>query len=69
MRVRNKELRARRHRKEQTIKEAVRTAKAGGPKPKEAKVAKPAAAKAAKPAAKPAAKKAKATEAPAETAE
>jgi hypothetical protein len=64
MRVRNKELRQRRHRKEQTIKSAIKDAKAavaGGAK-KEKKVAAP------KPAAKPAAKKAtkKTEEAPAE---
>ncbi len=40
MRIKNKELRARRHRKEQTIKDAVRTAKA------EAAAKKPAAKKA-----------------------
>ncbi len=51
MRIRNKELRAKRHRKEQTIKDAVRTAKAeaaaGGKKEKKSspKAAKPAAAK------------------------
>jgi hypothetical protein len=50
MRVRNKELRQRRHRKEQTIKAAIKDAKVGGVK-KEKKVAAP------KPAAKPAAKK------------
>ena len=57
MRVRNKELRNRRHRKEQTIKEAIRVAKAaaaGGAK-KEKKAAAPKAA--AKPAAKKATKK------------
>lgn len=32
MRIKNKELRQRRHRKEQVIKEAIRVAKAGGPK-------------------------------------
>lgn len=53
MRVRNKELRTKRHRKEQIIKEAIRTAKAeaaaGGKKTKAAKAAKPAAAKKAAP--------------------
>lgn len=55
MRIRNRELRAKRHRKEQTIKEAIRTAKAesaaGGKKEKKtsAKAAKPAAAKKAAP--------------------
>lgn len=34
MRIRNKELRSRRHRKEQTIKEAIRLAKAGKSAPK-----------------------------------
>lgn len=60
MRIRNKELRNRRHRKEQTIKEAIKTAKAeaaGGAK-KEKKAASP------KPAAKKAAPK-KADKAPA----
>ncbi|MBI1334596.1 MAG: hypothetical protein JST12_17605 [Armatimonadetes bacterium] len=62
MRVRNKEIRAKRHRKEQIIKDAIRTAKAeaaGGSKKEK---------KAAKPASKPAAKKAapkKTEEAPA----
>jgi hypothetical protein len=67
MRVRNKEMRVKRHRKEQIIKEAIRVAKAesaSGVK-KEKKAAAPKAT--AKPAAKPAAKKApkKTEEAPA----
>ncbi|MBL8060365.1 MAG: hypothetical protein JNK63_06575 [Chthonomonas sp.] len=63
MRVRNKELRNKWHRKEQKIKELIKEAKAGGKKEKPAKAEKPAAAKKAvapkKPAAtkKPAAKK------------
>ena len=68
MRVRNKEMRVKRHRKEQIIKEAIRTAKAeaaaGGKKEKKAAAPKAAA----KPAAKPVAKKApakKTEEAPA----
>ncbi|MEI7985685.1 MAG: hypothetical protein WCI55_08660 [Armatimonadota bacterium] len=68
MRVRNKEMRVKRHRKEQIIKGAIRQAKAdaaAGVK-KEKKAAAPKAT-AAKPAAKPAAKKAakKTEEAPA----
>ena len=58
MRVRNKEMRVKRHRKEQIIKGAIRDAKAeaaaGGKKEKKAAAPK---ATAAKPAAKPAAKK------------
>ena len=58
MRVRNKEMRQKRHRKEQIIKEAIRVAKAdaatGGKKEKKAAAPK---AVAAKPAAKPAAAK------------
>lgn len=81
MRVKNKELRQRRHRKEQTIKTAIREAKKGGTDKPEKKAAAPAAEKPAapkkvvpkktetaekKPAAKkPAAKKAE-SEAPAE---
>ncbi|MCC7101628.1 MAG: hypothetical protein IT206_00960 [Fimbriimonadaceae bacterium] len=66
MRVRNKELRNKWHRKEQKIKELIKEAKAGGKKEKPVKAEKPVAAK--KPAApkKPAVKKApakKATEA------
>lgn len=62
MRIKNKEIRRRRHRKEQKIKESVRLAKAGaGDKPKAPAAEKPAAApkKAAPKAAekKPAAKK------------
>jgi len=63
MRIKNKELRARRHRKEQTIKEAARElrakygdAKTGGVAAAPKKAAAPAAKKA--PAKKPAAKKA-----------
>lgn len=70
MRVRNKELRARRHRKEQRIKELVKEAiaakKAGGKPEKKAEpkkaAAKPAEAK--KPAAKKPAAKAKKSEEP-----
>lgn len=63
MRVRNKELRNKWHRKEQKIKELIKEAKAGGKKEKPAKAEKPVAAK--KPAApkKPAAKKAPAKKA------
>lgn len=58
MRIRNKELRQRWHRKEQKIKELKREAIAGGPKPKAAKADKPAAP--AKKAAAPKAEKPKA---------
>jgi hypothetical protein len=62
MRVRNKELRQRRHRKEQRVKEIVKDLKSAGPEKKAAapKAAKPAAPKAApaKKAAAPRAKKA-----------
>ena len=58
MRVRNKEIRTKRHRKEQIIKDAIRVAKAeaasGGKKEKKVAAPKPAAPKAA---AKPAAAK------------
>jgi len=78
MRIKNKELRRRRHRKEQAIKLAIKEAKGGTKKPKAAEKAvkvekpvadkKPAAKKPAakKPAAKKPAAKKKAEEAPAE---
>lgn len=65
MRVRNKEIRQRRHRKDKTIKAAIREAKAGGSEKKATATAKPKAAAATavkKAPAKKAAPKAKKTE-------
>lgn len=67
MRVKNKELRQRRHRKEQTIKDAIREAKKGGAKTEKAekKVVAPAAEKPAAPRKAAAPKKVEAEKKPA----